>query len=246
VKLDGRIALVTGASRGIGRAISLALAEHGADVAINYYPQDMAEQARDVAGLIESKGRRAIVCYADVSDAGAVGDMIREIEEGLGHVDILVNNAGITKDGLLLRLSPESWDSVLAVNLTGAFNCMKAVIPSMMKSRWGRIINISSAVARIGNAGQANYVSSKAGLLGLTKTVAREYGSRNILVNAICPGYIRTDMTADVEALKKMEQLIPLGKAGSPEDVAGAAVFLATDATYTTGSVIDVSGGLVM
>lgn len=241
--LEGRVALVTGASRGIGRAVALALAGEGADVAVNYRNSDDA--AREVVGLIESKGVRALARKADVSDYGEVRDMVAAIGENLGKVDILVNNAGIVDDALVPRLSPESWDRVLAVNLTGSFNCTKAVIPAMMTRRWGRIINVSSVVALRGNPGQANYAASKAGLLGLTRSVAREYCSRNILVNAVCPGYILTDMTADGEALKRMEELIPLGRAGSCEEVASAVVFLATSATYTTGSVIDVSGGMV-
>ncbi|MHB8894308.1 MAG: 3-oxoacyl-ACP reductase family protein [Candidatus Geothermincolia bacterium] len=244
MKLDGKVALVTGASRGIGRAISLALAEEGAGVAVNY--QNSADLAQDAANAIESNGGRAIACGADVSDMGAVREMVRVINDRLGNIDILVNNAGIVDDGLMPRLSEESWNRVLAVNLTGSFNCTKVVIPAMMRQRWGRIINVSSAVALLGNAGQANYVSSKAGLLGLTKAVAREYSSRNILANAVCPGYIRTDMTAGVENLNGLEQLIPLGRVGSCEEVARAVVFLATSATYTTGAVLDVSGGLVM
>ncbi|MBN1289394.1 MAG: 3-oxoacyl-ACP reductase FabG, partial [Actinobacteria bacterium] len=205
------------------------------------------EAAGEVAGLIEGSGKKALLCKANVADTDEVKTMVDMIKTEMGGIDILVNNAGIVKDGLVTRMSRDDWDEVINTNLTGAYNCMKAVIPLMVRKRWGRIINISSVVAQIGNPGQANYVASKAGLLGLTKSLAREYSSRNILVNAISPGYIQTDMTKiEEENLKKLEPLIPLGRIGQPEEVAGAAVFLATSATYTTGAVIDVSGGLVM
>lgn len=244
MRLEGKVALVTGASRGIGRAVAIALAEEGADVAVNYHAS--AEAATEVVASIESVGRRALPCRADVARMSEVREMVRKTTENLGGVDILVNNAGIVDDGLVTRMSDDSWGRVMAVNLTGAFNCMRAVLPVMMRRRWGRIINISSVVGQTGNPGQANYASSKAGLVGLTKAVAREYCSRNILVNAVSPGYIHTDMTADQESLAKLEARIPLGRVGSCGEVASAVVFLTTDATYTTGAVINVSGGLVM
>lgn len=245
MKLEGKTALVTGASRGIGKAIALGLAGEGADIAVNFRSSEDA--AREVAESIKGMGRNALLCRADVADDEEVKTMIGSIKEEMGGIDILVNNAGIVRDGLVTRMSREDWDQVINTNLTGAYNCMKTVIPLMVRKRWGRIINISSVVALIGNPGQANYVASKAGLLGLTKSMAREYSSRNILVNAISPGYIQTDMTTiEEENLKKLEPLIPLGRIGKPEEVAEAALFLATSATYTTGAVIDVSGGLVM
>lgn len=245
MNLDGKVALVTGASRGIGKAIALALAREGADIALNYRSND--EAAHEVEELISEMGRRALLCKADVADAEAVKSMVSRIKEEMSGVDILVNNAGIVKDGLVTRMSTEDWESVLGVNLTGAFNCCKAVIPMMVRNRWGRIINVISVSAISGTPGQANYVASKAGLLGLTKSLAREYGSRNILVNAISPGYIQTDMASDdIEFLKNLRQFIPLGRTGEPEEVANAAVYLASSASYTTGAVIDVTGGLVM
>lgn len=243
-KLEGRVALVTGSSRGIGRAIAMALSDEGADVAVNY--RSSAEAAKEVVASIESRGGRALGCRADVSQVDEVSSMVKRISESLGPVQILVNNAGIVEDGLVARMSPESWDRVVSVNLTGAFNCAKAVLPAMSRKRWGRIINVSSVVGLRGNSGQANYASSKAGLIGLTKALAREYCSRNILVNAVAPGCIQTDMTAGRETLPGLEAAIPIGRVGSCEEVASAVVYLATGATYTTGAVIDVSGGLVM
>ncbi|MBU4195093.1 MAG: 3-oxoacyl-[acyl-carrier-protein] reductase [Actinobacteria bacterium] len=244
MKLEGKTALVTGASRGIGREIALLFAEEGADVAVNYRARDDA--AREVVEMIEGMGRRALLCRADVSDSEDVRSMAKSIAGVLGGVDILVNNAGVVEDGLLPRMSTESWDRVVKVNLTGAFNCIKAVLPAMMRRRWGRIINMTSVVGQLGNPGQANYSAAKAGLIGLTRTVAREYSSRNILVNAISPGYIDTEMTDGGDGLDRVKEMIPLGRVGTRREVAQAALFLASDATYTTGTVLSVSGGLVM
>lgn len=242
--LDGKVALVTGASRGIGKAVALALAGAGADVAVNF--RSSARASAEVARTIESMGRRSLPCGADVASADEVRRMVEAVAATLGVVDVLVNNAGITDDGLLTRMSDESWNRVVAVNLTGAFNCTRAVVPGMMRRRWGRIVNVGSVVGLAGNPGQANYAASKAGLIGLTRAVAREYSSRNILVNAVSPGYIHTDMTDGREGLAQVETRIPLGRVGSSEEVASAVLFLAESATYTTGAVIDVSGGLVM
>ncbi|MBU4173351.1 MAG: 3-oxoacyl-[acyl-carrier-protein] reductase [Actinobacteria bacterium] len=244
MKLEGKSALITGASRGIGREIALLFAEEGADVAVNYRSRDDA--AREVAEMIEGMGRKALLCRADVSDSEDVRSMARSIVDGLGGVDILVNNAGVVQDGLLSRMSTDSWNRVVEVNLTGAFNCIKAVLPVMMRRRWGRIINMTSVVGQVGNPGQANYSAAKAGLIGLTRTVAREYSSRNILVNAISPGFIDTDMTGGSDRLDRIEAMIPLGRMGTRREVAQAALFLVSDATYTTGTVLNVSGGLVM
>ena len=243
MKLEGKSALITGASRGIGREIALLFAEEGADVAVNYRSRDDA--AREVAEMIEGMGRKALLCRADVSDSEDVRSMTRSIADGLGGVDILVNNAGVVQDGLLSRMSTDSWNRVVEVNLTGAFNCIKAVLPVMMRRRWGRIINMTSVVGQVGNPGQANYSAAKAGLIGLTRTVAREYSSRNILVNAISPGFIDTDMTGGSDRLDRIEAMIPLGRMGTRREVAQAALFLVSDATSTTGMVLNVSGGLV-
>lgn len=242
--LEGKVALVTGGSRGIGRAAALALAEEGADVAVNYVSN--SEAADEVTASIRHTGRKALACRADVSDSEEVRAMVELVKESLGPVQVLVNNAGVVLDSLVTRMSPEAWSRVLEVNLTGAFHCSKAVLPQMVRHRWGRIINISSAVASMGNAGQANYAASKAGLLGFTRSLAREYCSRNILVNAVSPGLIRTDMTAGRENLAVMAGMVPMGRTGTCEEVASAVVFLAGPASYTTGSVLEVNGGLVM
>ncbi|MBN2908268.1 3-oxoacyl-[acyl-carrier-protein] reductase [Polycladomyces sp. WAk] len=244
--LTGKVAIVTGGSRGIGRAVSLRLAREGADVAVVFAGN--REKAEAVVGEIQEMGRRSVAIQADVSQADQVDAMVKQVIEAFGRIDILVNNAGITRDNLLLRLKEEDWDAVLSTNLKGVFLCTKAVTRQMMKQRFGRIINISSVVGLIGNPGQANYVAAKAGVIGLTKTAARELASRGITVNAIAPGFIETDMTAVLgeETREQMLSQIPLGRFGSAEDVAGAVAFLASDdAAYITGQTLNVDGGMV-
>jgi len=247
MSLSNKVALVTGSSRGIGRAIAIELARAGADVAVSCTSR--AEEAEKVRQEIEALGRRAVVTRGDVSDPAFVDLMVKEISQALGNVNILVNNAGITRDNLLLRMKEEEWDDVLRVNLKAAFLCSKAFARGMLKARWGRIINISSVVGLTGNPGQANYCASKAGLLGMTKSLARELGSRNITVNAVAPGFIATEMTAQLPKEKEQEMLkqIPVNRLGIPEDVASAVAFLASDAAgYITGQVIAVDGGMSM
>ena len=246
--LTGKTALVTGGSRGLGRAIALALAGQGADVAVNY--RGNAEAADEVAQQITSGGRRAVTIQGDTS-AGreACEAIVKEALDGLGSVDILVNNAGITRDNLLMRMDGEEWDAVISTNLSGPFWMTRAIARPMLKARSGRIINMSSAAGRMGNAGQANYAAAKAGLIGLTKTTARELASRGITCNAIAPGLIETDLTADLPeaATEALKALTPLGYVGSGEDVAAAAVDVAYDeARYVTGQVLGVDGGIVM
>ena len=241
--LSGKVALVTGGSRGIGRAIASRLYGAGARVAIVGRDKARAEAA---AGEL---GDRAIAVAADVADATQVGIAVAETEKALGPIDILVNNAGLTRDGLLVRMSDADWDLVLDANLKGAFNTMKAVTRGMMKRRDGRVINITSVVGITGNAGQANYAASKAGLIGLTQSVARELASRNIRVNAVAPGFVDTDMTRELseEQKKKLLEQIPLARLGTADDVAHAVLFLASDqASYITGQVLVVDGGMVM
>lgn len=243
----GRVALVTGASRGIGRAIAIALAEDGHDVAVNY--STSPGPAAEVVSEIESKGGRASAHGADVSDTGAVESMVKEVNEGLGPIEILVNNAGITADNLLLRMSPEDFDRVLAVNLRSAFLCTRLAVKTMLKARWGRIISIASVAGITGNPGQANYAASKAGLIGFTKSVAKEVGSRGITANVIAPGFIETDMTGALgeEARTLVLGSVSLGRFGQPEEVAAAVAFLASDrAGYITGQVLAVEGGLAL
>jgi 3-oxoacyl-[acyl-carrier protein] reductase len=247
-ELTGKTALVTGASRGLGRAIALAFAGQGADVAINY--RGNADAATEVAGRIEALGRRALTVQGDTS-AGreACEAIVKEALDAFGTVDILVNNAGITRDNLLMRMDADEWDSVIDTNLSGPFWMIRAVARPMMKARSGRIINMSSAAGRMGNPGQANYAAAKAGLIGLTKTTARELASRGITCNAIAPGLIETDLTADLPeaATEALKGLTPLGYIGSVDDVAAAAVYLASDeARYVTGQVLGVDGGIVM
>lgn len=245
--LDGKTALVTGASRGIGRAIAIKLASEGAAVAINYAGN--AKAAEEVKSIIEAAGGKAMLVQADVSNAGSVDAMIKEVVEAFGGIDILVNNAGITRDGLLMRMKEEDWDAVINTNLKGVFYCTKAVSKLMMKKRAGRIVNMASVVGLTGNAGQANYAAAKAGVIGFSKTMAKELASRGITVNMVAPGYIDTDMTAVLsESVREtMVSGIPLGRAGTPEDVANAVLFLVSDnASYITGQVINVDGGMVM
>jgi 3-oxoacyl-[acyl-carrier protein] reductase len=243
IDLAGKVAVVTGGSRGIGRAIAEAL--HGAGAAVAVLGRDGA-RAGEVANAL---GGRALAVAADVADPDAAQKAVETVEQGLGPVDILVNNAGITRDGLLARMSPDDWDAVLDANLRGAFLMTKAVTRGMMKRRWGRVINITSVVGLMGNAGQANYAASKAGLIGLTKAVARELASRNVLVNAVAPGFIDTDMTRALtdQQREALVARIPLGHLGQGTDVARAVLFLASNlADYITGQVLVVDGGMVM
>ena len=245
--LTGKTGVVTGGSRGIGRAICIELAKQGANVVVNYSGSE--DKAKQVVSEIEDLGVKAIAIQANVADSAAVDAMMKQTIEVFGTLDILVNNAGITRDNLLMRMKEQEWDDVVDTNLKGVFLCTKAVTRQMMKQRAGRIINISSIVGVAGNPGQANYVAAKAGVIGLTKTCAQELASRNILVNAIAPGFITTEMTDSLpEELKEaMLKQIPLAKLGQPEDVAKAVVFFASDnANYITGQTLHIDGGLVM
>ncbi len=242
--LDAKIAVVTGASRGIGRAIALKLAAEGAKVVVNYAGNVHA--AEEVVKKIEGLGGEAFAFQCDVADGAAVDAMVKETIARFGAIDILVNNAGITRDALLLRMKEEDWDSVLATNLKGMFLCTKAVSRRMMKQKSGRILNMASVVGVAGNAGQANYAAAKAGVIGFTKSAAKELASRNITVNAIAPGFIATDMTAALDR-EEILKTIPLARLGVPEDVAETAAFLVSDkASYITGQTIHVDGGMVM
>jgi 3-oxoacyl-[acyl-carrier protein] reductase len=247
MKQMASVALVTGAARGIGRAIAIFLARPG----LTLYLNDIAlgEEASRTRQEVAGRGAQAKLIEFNVADAGQVQQAVDEILKESGRLDLLVNNAGITRDNLILRMKEEEWDAVLAVNLKGAYNCIRAVSKAMVKQRFGRIINISSVVGVMGNAGQANYVASKAGLIGLTKSVARELASRNITVNAVAPGFIQTEMTESLPAKVKEEMLarIPLGRFGTPEEVAQTVAFLASEAAaYLTGQVIHVNGGMLM
>ncbi|CEP81680.1 3-oxoacyl-[acyl-carrier-protein] reductase [Paraclostridium sordellii] len=245
--LNGKVALITGGSRGIGKAIAIKLASYKANIVINYTSNK--EHALKVKEEIESYGVKSIVIKCDVSKSDEVNNMIEEVVKEFGQIDILVNNAGITRDGLLMRMKEEDFDSVIDINLKGVFNCTKSATKYMMKKRYGKIINISSVVGLIGNAGQANYCASKAGVIGLTKSSARELASRNINVNAIAPGFIDTDMTSVLnENLKEtMLKNIPQNRFGSSEDVANLVLFLVSDmSSYITGQIINVDGGMVM
>lgn len=245
--LEGKIAVVTGGSRGIGRAISLRLAGLGATVYINYVSRpDAAEETK---GLIEESGGKCAIIQFDVADATQVQEAFKQIVDEAGSIDILVNNAGITRDGLMARMKEGDWDSVLSTNLKGAFLCAKAVLKPMMKKKSGRIVNISSVIGFSGNAGQINYASAKAGLTGLTKSMAREVASRNITVNGVAPGYIVTEMTDNMaEATQeKIKSEIPMASLGTPEDVAGAVAYLVSeDGRYVTGQTLHVNGGMYM
>ncbi|MEK3645298.1 MULTISPECIES: 3-oxoacyl-[acyl-carrier-protein] reductase [unclassified Aeribacillus] len=245
--LSGKTALVTGGSRGIGRAIAIDLAKNGADVAVNYSGNE--EKANEVVEEIESLGRKAFAIRANVANADEVNSMVNEVIERFGRLDILVNNAGITKDNLLMRMKESEWDDVININLKGVFNCTKAVTRQMMKQRSGRIINIASIVGIAGNAGQANYVAAKAGIIGLTKTTAKELAGRNITVNAVAPGFISTDMTDQLPEQIRNEMLkqIPLGRFGEPNDIANMVTFIASDkSSYMTGQTLCLDGGMVM
>lgn len=247
MELDNRTALVTGGSRGIGRAVCLRLAGMGAFVAVNYVSRPDA--AEETVALIQAAGGSAMAVQFDVADSESVLKAAAAIIEQQGTIDILVNNAGITRDGLMLKMKDEDWDQVMTTNLKGAFTCSKAVYRAMMKKRWGRIINIGSVVGSTGNAGQANYAAAKAGLVGLSKSLARELAGRGVTVNCVAPGYIITDMTSDLpEAVKsKILAEIPLGMLGEAEDVAGAVGYLVSqDARYVTGQCLHVNGGMFM
>lgn len=243
--LENKVALVTGAGRGIGRAIAIALAKEGAEVVVNYNGSE--ERAKEVKQTIEENGGKASIYKCNVSDFEACEAMIKDIVKEHGRLDILVNNAGITKDGLIMKMKEEDFDSVLNVNLKGTFNTIRHSVRQMLRQKSGKIINISSVSGILGNAGQANYAASKAGVIGLTKTMARELGSRGITVNAIAPGFVDTEMTGVLseEIRENACRQIILGRFGKPEDIANVAVFLASDkADYITGQVISVDGGM--
>jgi len=275
--LDGKAAIVTGGSRGIGQAIAIKLAEEGADVAVNYQCRkdqaadvidfinktdrlddldeiikmidimDTVDQAKEVREMIESMGRRAILCQANVGKMDEVNKMRDKAVAEFGKIDILVNNAGIVKDKSFVKMTSEMWDDVISINLTGTFNCTKAVIDGMLERRYGRIVNISSVIGRMGNRGQANYAASKAGIIGLTQTLAKEFADKGITVNAVAPGFIGTDMLKSVpdNIIEKILAQIPMGRLGKPEEIASAVTYLVSpEAGYITGQVIDVNGGL--
>jgi 3-oxoacyl-[acyl-carrier protein] reductase len=246
MSLQGRVAIVTGAAQGIGRAIAETLAQAGADIVVG----DMDPgRSLETVNAVEKLGRRALNIKVNVAEAGDTKAMVEQVLKAWGKVDILVNNAGITRDGLLLRMKEEDWNLVLQVNLNGTFNCTKAVLQTMTKQRYGRIVNIASIVGVMGNAGQANYAASKAAVIGFTKTVGREYASRNVTVNAVAPGFIDTAMTHGLPADVKetLQKQIPLGRLGTPADIAAAVRFLVSeDAAYITGHVLHVNGGMLM
>ncbi len=247
MSLAGKVAVVTGGSRGIGRAICLRLANMGARVVINYVSRP--EAAEETRAQVEALGSECVVLKFDVAKSAEVQEAFKQITAECGRIDILVCNAGITRDGLLATMKEEAWDEVMAVNLKGAFNCIKAGCRPMMKQRWGRIIIITSVVGFAGNAGQANYSAAKAGLVGLTRSSARELASRSITVNCVAPGYIDTEMTSELpdKVKEKILAEIPLGSLGKPEDIAAAVTYLASDdARYVTGQAIHVNGGMLM
>jgi len=246
MRFENRVAFITGGGRGIGRSIAMSFAQEGADIVIG--DVNMADAEKTCLD-IEALGRKSLALELDVTDYQKVEAGVNKILDKFAKVDILINNAGITKDNLMLRMSDADWDAVIKVNLKGTFNCTKAVSRVMMKQRSGKIINIASIIGIIGNAGQANYSASKAGIIALTKTTAKEFASRNININAVAPGFIQTDMTAKLseDVKQKMLAMIPLNKLGSPNDVANACLFLASeDAAYITGQTIVVDGGMVM
>ncbi len=275
--LDGKVALVTGGSRGIGQAIAIKLAGEGADVAVNYQSRkdqaadvidfinktdrmddldelinmidimDTVEQGKEVREKIESMGRRAILCQANVGKMDEVNKMRDKAVAEFGKIDILVNNAGIVKDKSFVKMTSEMWDDVISVNLTGTFNCTKAVIDGMLERQYGRIVNISSVIGRMGNRGQANYAASKAGMIGLTQTLAKEFADKGVTVNAVAPGFIGTDMLKSVppNIIQKILAQIPMGRLGRPEEIASAVTYLVSpEAGYITGQVVDINGGL--
>ncbi len=276
-RLDGKVALVTGGARGIGKAIAIRLAEEGADVAINYQSTkqhaedvsrlinqigtmdeleklsmtidqiDTKEYASQISQSIDSIGRHSYICQANISDPVQVDTMIKNVTENLGKIDILVNNAGIVRDKSFVKMTHDMWNEVLSVNLDGAFYCTKAVIGQMLERKYGRIVNISSVIGRMGNRGQANYAASKAGMIGLTQSLAKEFANKGITVNAIAPGFIETDMLKGIpkNIMDTIIAQIPLGRLGKPEEIAGAVTYLCSeDGNYITGQVIDVNGGL--
>ena len=244
--LTDQVAIVTGASRGIGRAVALALAAEGAHVVVNYARSSAA--ADELITQITAAGGSAVALQADVSQSDQVDALIKTTLDRWGRIDILVNNAGITRDTLLLRMKLEDWQAVIDLNLTGVFLCTRAVAKPMIKQRSGRIINIASVAGQMGNPGQANYSAAKAGVIGFTKTVAKELASRGVTANAVAPGFITTDMTSDLPNTDGILQFIPLGRFGQPEDIAGMVRFLAADpaASYITGQVFNVDGGMIM
>jgi len=246
MKLEGKVALVTGGAQGIGRAIALLFAREGARVSI---ADINLEKARETCREIESLGREGLALGGNVADAKEAEAMVQQTVEKFGHLDILVNNAGITRDGVLLRMKEEDWDLVMSVNMKGAFHCTKAALRPLLKQKGGKIINISSVTGEMGNAGQSNYAASKAGLIGFTKSVAREYASRNIQVNAIAPGFIDTAMSQAIPQKERefLIKQIPMERLGAPEDIAEAVLFLASPGSdYITGQVLNVNGGLYM
>lgn len=245
-RLKGQVAIITGASRGIGRAAALALAMEGANVVVNYANSSGA--AVEVVAEIVAAGGNGMALQADVSKAEDVDTLVKEVMEKWNRIDILVNNAGITRDTLLLRMKPNDWQSVIDLNLTGVFLCTRAVSKIMLKQKSGRIINIASVTGQMGNPGQANYSAAKAGVIGFTKSVAKELANRGITANAVAPGFIATDMTKDLKNYEEIIKFIPLGRYGTPEEVAGMIKFLAADsaANYITGQVFNVDGGMVM
>jgi len=246
LKLAGKVALVTGGAQGIGKAVALLLARKGADIVVSDINLEKAEEtAREVQDL----GRKALATKVDVATFGDVEKMVDTVLTQFGKVDILVNNAGIARDKLILRMTEEDWDAVLNINLKGTFNCTKAVVRHMSKQKYGKIVNIASVVGEMGNAGQGNYAASKAGVIGFTKTIAREFAQRGINVNAIAPGYIETPMTDALpdKVKEELKRLIPLDRLGKPEDVAEAVLFLVSEsANYITGQVLNVNGGIYM
>ncbi len=247
IDLSGKTALVTGGSRGIGRAIAVRLARCGADIAVNYVHNESA--ANDCVNEIHQLGKRAVAAKADIGSRDQAQSLVKYVQEQFGQLDIVVNNAGITRDTLLARMNEIDWDEVMRVNLKGTFNVSQAALRSMMRQRWGRIINISSVSGLMGQVGQVNYSASKAGLIGFTKSLAREVGKRGITVNVVAPGYIPTDLNVDLDASiqDKIRELIPLDHFGTGEDVANAVAFLASQsAAYITGVVLPVDGGLSM